>query len=169
MRYYTARALGRVLGIGEDRVNACVKQGIIKKGRAENGLFLLEDAAREIIAGLEAPGERAPQADYTAERAGLMRVKRKNAEYDLKLREKDLHTSEDIELVMARILVSFRAKVRAIPSRLAPQCAKLTGQEDIYDLLKKATDEALEELADIESIFLKGEEETGDGEAAEDG
>lgn len=158
MKYYTAKALGRALGIGEDRVNTYAKEGIIRESGEHKGLFVLEEAARAVIAHLEKPGERDESADYSTERARLMRVKRKNAEHDLALRERDLHTSEDIELVMARILVSFKAKIRAIPARVAPQCAKMGSREDIYDLLKDTTDEALEELADIETIFREQED-----------
>lgn len=162
MKYYTAVALGRVLGIGEERVKALANAGVIREGRKENGLFLLEQSAREIIAELDKPGERKENVDYSTERARLMQVKRKNAEHDLALREKDLHTTEDIETVVAGVLANFRARIRAIPVKAAPECAKLTGQEDVYELLKKMTDEALTELADIERVFAeKGSD--GDG------
>lgn len=163
MKYYTAKALGRVLGIGEDRVTAFVRSGVIREGLTPRG-FLLEESAREIIGAMEKPEEKGENADYSTERARLMRVKRKNAEHDLALRERDLHTSEDIELVMARILVSFKAKIRAIPARVAPQCAKMGNQEDIFDLLKAVTDETLTELAELENAFSESEEQDHDGE-----
>lgn len=153
MKYYTAKALGRVLGVGEERIQLWMKSGVIREGRAENGLFRLEESAREIIAGLENADGARECADYAAERAGLMRIKRKNAEYDLRLREKDLHATEDVETIVTQILVRFRAKVRAIPARTAAQCARLENPEDVYELLKKVTDEALEELADLEKVF----------------
>lgn len=160
MKYYTAVALGRVLGIGEERVKTLANAGVIREGRKENGLFLLEQSAREIIAELDKPGERKENVDYSTERARLMCVKRKNAEHDLALREKDMHTTEDIELVVAGVLTNFRSRIRAIPVKAAPKCARLTEQEDIYELLKTLTDEALMELADIEKAF--GGEESGD-------
>jgi hypothetical protein len=164
MKYYTAKALGRVLGIGEDRVNTLARAGVIREGRADNGLFTLEESAREVIASMEKQGEARESADYATERARLMRVKRKNAEHDLSIREKDLHTTEDIELVIARILTSFKAKIRSIPARVAPQCAKINSQEDIFDLLKQVTDEALQELSDLGGLFKDDEEDGQNGE-----
>lgn len=161
MRYYTAKALGRVLGLGEDEIRALTRRGAIREGIAENGLYTIEEAAREIIAALKQPGGRRKSADYTAERARLMRARRQSAEYDLGLREKELHRTEEIELVISRILVSFKAKIRSIPSRMAPQCAKLTDREEIFDLLKQVTDEALQELSDIDAVFDETEERAG--------
>lgn len=152
MKYYTAKALGRVLGMGADEIETLRKRGVIKKGVADNGLYVLEDAAREIIVSMKRPEDRRA-ADYATERARLMRARRQSAEHELALEEKELHTSEDIENVLARVLAVFKAKVRAIPSRMAPQCAKLNSKEEIFDLLKGATDETLQELAAIETLF----------------
>ena len=162
MKYYTAKALGRVLGMGADEITTLTKRGIIKKGVAENGLYTLEESAREIIAGLSKPEDRRA-ADYATERARLMRARRQSAEHDLALMEKELHTSEDVERTLSLLLAAFKAKVRAIPSRMAPQCAKLKSKEEIFDLLKAATDETLQELASIETLFESEEGEPADG------
>lgn len=160
MRYYTAKALGRVLGIGEDEVRALTQRGLIREGLAENGLYQIEESAREVIAALNGPEEQKRNADYMSERARLMRARRQSAEYDLGLKEKELHRTEEIELVISKILVSFKAKIRSIPSRVAPQCAKLTNREEIFDLLKQVTDEALQELSDLDAVFDEPEDQT---------
>ena len=152
MKYYTAKALGRVLGMGAGEIVTLTKRGVIKKGIADNGLYVLEDAAREIIASMKRPEER-KAADYATERASFMRARRQSAEHDLKLMERELHTSEDIERTLSRMLAAFKAKVRALPTRMAPQCAKLQKQEEIFDLLKAAADETLQELSGIETLF----------------
>lgn len=159
MRYYKAAALGRVLGLGEDEIRALTRRGVIKDGHAAGDLYILEDSAREIIAAMKKPEEREQTADYTSERARLMRVRRQSAEYDLGLREKDLHLTEDIEQAILKMLAGFKAKIRAIPSRMASQCAKLSSKEEIFDLLKQATDEALLELADLAGVFEAADEE----------
>lgn len=158
MKYYTAKALGRVLGIGEDEVTELTRRGVIREGLAKNGLFILEESAREIIAALKQEDGRHKSADYIAERARMMMAKRKSAEYDLELREKQLHRTEDIEIVITKILVGFKAKIRAIPSKMAERCAKMTNREEIFSLLKKTTDEALLELSDLNSLFEIEEE-----------
>lgn len=216
MKYYTAAALGRVLGLGEDEIKSLTASGAIKEGHvgaaavsagrgtrsaradgsgprggrdvdlpaearprdareketdtgaagrvprevrtvggaaAGGGLYVLEDSAREIIAALKKPEERAGSVDYSTERARLVRARREAAEYELGLQEKNLHTSEEVTLAVSKILVGFKAKIRALPSRLAPQCAGMSSQEDISNLLKEATDEALRELSDLDGIF----------------
>lgn len=159
-RLYTAAALGRALGIGEAEIKTLTRRGVIKKGVAQNGLYDIEAAAREIIAMLREPEERKQSADYQAERARLMRVKRQSAEYDLGIREGTLHRSEDLEIAISKILVSFKSRVRSIPARVSPQAAKMSNQEDIFDLLKQVTDEALQELSDIDKVFTdKGVQE----------
>lgn len=162
MRYYTAKALGRVLGIGDGEITDMTLRGQIREGLAVNGLYTLEEAAREIIAAMKQPEERERNADYTSERARLMRVRRKSAEYDLGLREKELHRTDEIELLISKILTGFKAKIRSIPARLAPQCAKLSNKEEIFDLIKQVTDEALEELSDLDAVFHCGMEDDYD-------
>lgn len=152
-RRYTARALGRVLGIGEKEVLALTRDGIIQKGRDnKTGLYDIEAAAREIIASMRTQDK----ASYNQERARLMQVRRQSAEHELALQEKRLHRSEDLEIVISKILVSFKARIRSIPARVAPQAAKMSSQEEIFDLLKKATDEALQELSDIRTVLDEG-------------
>lgn len=158
MKYYTAKALGRVLGLGKGEIKALTRDGVIKDGVTETGLYILEVAAREIIESMKNPEERDKSVDYSSERAKLMRAKRQNAEYDLALREKDLHQTEEIEFAISKILVGFKAKIRAIPSRVAARCAKISSKEEIFNLLKQVTDEALQELSDLETVFDDEEE-----------
>ena len=158
MRYYTAAALSRVLGIGESEIKDFTRRGLIRNGVKENGLYDIEEAAREIISMLREPEARKQSADYQSERARLMRVRRQSAEYDLGIREGTLHRSEDLELAISKILVNFKSRIRSIPARVSPQAAKMASQEEIFDLLKQATDEALQELSDIDTVFLNKED-----------
>ena len=159
MRCYTAAALGRVLGIGESEIKDFTRRGIIRNGVKENGLYDIEEAAREIISMLREPEARKQSADYQSERARLMKVRRQSAEYDLGIREGTLHRSEDLELAISKILVNFKSRICSIPARVSPQAAKMKSQEEIFDLLKQATDEALQELSDIDTVFLDKEDE----------
>lgn len=161
MKYYTAAALGRTLGLSEDTVKGMVRSGVIQRGKAENGFLLLEPSAREIIAELSRTDRDDKPMSYEDERARLMRAKRQSAEYDLGLRKKELHTSEDIELTVTAVLMRFRSKLRALPARLAPQCALTSDKQGVYELLKRATDETLEELSDLEGLL------TEEGESAD--
>ena len=62
---------------------------------------------------------------------------------------------------MTDMLLRFRSKLRSLPVKLSPTLATETDQTEIFMILKKATDEALEELADFDKTFGKGAEEDG--------
>jgi len=103
--------------------------------------------------------------DYNTERAKLVRAKRKNEEYELQLKENKLHSSEDIEAVMKDMLVNFKARLMAIPAKLAPVLCKKTDRAEIFKLLKEHIDEALLELSDFNGTFG---ERGNDGETSDD-
>lgn len=175
MKFYTAAALGRVLSLGEDEIKTLTARGVITdgyvgasafsagnrqketrtggSGATGGGLYVLEESAREIIAALKRPEARDGSVDYATERARLARAKREAEEHKLGLMERELHRSEEIELAISKILVGFKAKLRALPSRFAPQCAKKTNQEEIHDLLKETMDEVLQDLSDLDKLF----------------
>lgn len=161
MKLYTSAAIARTLGITEKEVIALTKSGVIKKGYTERGLYRLEDTAREIIANYRKPEDERENVDYVTERAKLMRIKRMNEQYNLELRKKELIRADEVELALTKILVSFKSRLSAIPSRVAPQLARMTDSVDVMDLLKERINEALEELSDFDSIF---EDETTDGQ-----
>ena len=162
MRLHTEAAICRDLGLSKTALRAYIKSGIIKEGKTDKGLFVLETTAREIIAAERNKDQKPP--DYTTERAKLMRAKRKNEEYELRVKQGELHRTEDIEEVAARILVGFKSRITAIPSRAAPQVAKMDDTTEIFDFLKKLTDEALEELSNFDTVINGGSEELGDDE-----
>lgn len=153
MKLYTVDAVARTLGMNPKEIIALTKSGVIQSGYTEQGLYLLEDTAREIICNCRKPEEERENVDYTAERAKFMRAKRLNEEYSLKLRKGELHQSEDVELILSKMIGAFRSRLSAIPSRAAPRAAKLTDSADVFNLLKTLIDEALTELSDFESLF----------------
>jgi hypothetical protein len=56
-------------------------------------------------------------------------------------------------------VVRFKSKIRAIPNRAAPQAAQMNKSAEIFDLLKKLTDEALEELSDFDDWINEHEQQ----------
>lgn len=75
MRLYTEAALCRALGISKNVLRAYVKSGAVREGKTERGLFILEIAAREIIAEERRKEHEVP--DYATERAKLGQMSRK--------------------------------------------------------------------------------------------
>jgi len=93
-----------------------------------------------------------------------MRAKRQNEEFDLNLKAGKLHESEEIELVMNSMLMNFRSRLMAIPTKAAPVLAEKTNKAEINDYLTKQIKEALEELSDFDTMFsdIIAAEEDGD-------
>lgn len=91
--------------------------------------------------------------DYNEEKAKLIKAKRENEEIDLRLKKKELHESEDIKQIMTDMLISFKSRLSAIPSKLSPTLADKTDKTEIFRLMKKEIDEALCELSDFDTAF----------------
>ena len=82
----------------------------------------------------------------------------------MQLKENKLHAAEDIEAVMTDMLVNFKSRLMAIPSKLAPVLCKKTDKADIFALLKDHIDEALMELSDFKTAFgERAKDEESDG------
>lgn len=164
MKLYDAKAVARFLDITERRVRQLRDEKVIEEYRP--GLYDLMETNRRYINYLR---QRNPESeeriDYQAERAKLVRAKRKNEEFDLQVKENQLHSSEDIEQVMTNMLINFKTRLMAIPSKLSPILCKKTDKADIFTILKQSIDEALNELAGFGATF--GEEENGENEKSD--
>ena len=162
MKLYDAKAVSRFLDLSERRVRQLRDEKVIVEAR--RGLYDLIDTNRRYINYLRKRNpESESKVDYNTERALLVRAKRKNEEYELQLKENQLHASEDIEAVMKDMLVNFKSRLMAIPAKLAPVLCKKTDRAEIFKLLKEHIDEALQELSDFKTAF--GEEVKEDEES----
>lgn len=152
MKLYNAKAVARFLDISERRVRQLRDEKIIVEVRP--GLYNLIDTNHRYINYLRKQNPESEEIiDYNTERAKLVRAKRISEEYDLMLKENKLHSSEDIEAVMKDMLVNFKARLMAIPAKLAPVLCKKTDRTEIFRLLKEHIDEALLELSDFRATF----------------
>ena len=159
MKVYTSAAVAKKLGITKREVEEMTACGVIRDGRYNEKLYKMEETARELIAEYRKPEEKRETVDYTTERAKLMRIKRLNEEFDLQLRERELHRTEDIEMILSKMIVAFKARIDAIPAKAAPVVAKMTDSADVFDKIKELTDEALRDLSDFDLVFGTEEEQ----------
>ena len=161
MKVYDVKAIARILNLTERRVRQLKDENIIQEYKGSLGLY---DLIPTIHAYLNYLRNRNPDSgeniDYNTERAKLVRAKRRDIELDVGVKEKDLHASADIEAAMGKMLVNFKSRLMAIPSKLSPVLSKKTDKTDIYKILKDSVDEALNQLADFDSVFREG----GDGD-----
>ncbi len=162
MKLYDVKAVARFLDVSERRVRQLRDEKVIAEVRP--GLYNLKDTNHRYINYLRKRNPESEEAiDYNTERAKLVRAKRKNEEYELLLKEKQLHSSEDIEEVMTDMLVNFKARLMAIPAKLSPVLSKKTDKAEIFGLIKENIDEALNELSDFKTLFgevMKNDEES---------
>lgn len=163
MKVYDAKAISKYLGVSERRVRQLKQDGIINEIRPN--LFELKDTVNKYIEYLRKGNpDDTENINYNTERALLVRAKRKNEEYELQLKENELHKTEDIEAVMTNMLANFKTRMMAIPAKLSPILSKKTDKTEIFKLMKENIDEALNELSSFEDVFgevIKDEEKDG--------
>lgn len=160
MKLYTSAAIARWLDLTERRVRQLRDKKIIEEARP--GLYNLLDTLHRYIHYLRKDGtDNELDIDYNTERARLVKAKREKEELELEMQRREVLRAEDVEQVMTDMLLRFRSKLRSLPVKLSPTLATETDQTEIFMILKKATDEALEELADFDKTFGKGAEEDG--------
>ena len=151
MKLYDTKQVARFLDITERRVRQLRDEGIILELRP--GLYDLIDTNHRYINYLRNRNpDNGERIDYNTERAKLVKAKRENEEYDLRLKRRELHTSEEIEQVMTTMLINFKSRLSAIPSKLAPILSKKKDTAEIASLIKQQVDEALIELSDFEKM-----------------
>lgn len=151
MKLYTVKVVAKYLNMTERNVRILRDKNIITE-RAP-GLFDLARVIPQYIEYIRKGGTEEETTDYNVERAKLVKAKRENEELELALKRKELHRTEDIEQVMTDTLIRFKTRLLAVPAKVSPILAKKTNQTEIFEIIKSATDEALEELADFDGIF----------------
>lgn len=148
MKLYTSKAIAGYLDLTERRVRQMRDAGIIEEKAP--GLYDLKPTVVRYLRYLRGDGAH---DNLNAERAKLTAVKRERAEMELQEAKGELHRGEDIERALSTMLLNFRARIMTMPAKLAPDLAVMTDKSEIYDRLKKETDEALEELSDYNTVF----------------
>ena len=167
MKLYTAAVVAQWLDISDRRVRQLRQKGVLEEARP--GLYNLKDCVHRYIEYLKKDGSAEEAVDYNAERAKLARAKREKEELELELKRREVLQAADVEKVMVEMLLRFRQKIRNIPVKQSPALAVETDQMEIFLALKRATDEALEELADFDGLLAEMEEGTLDGGTGESG
>ena len=159
MKFYTSKVVAAWLGLTERRVRQLRDEGVISE--KQPGLYDLQTTVTKYITFLR---NGSGKINLNDERAGLTRAKREAAEMENKLRMGELHRTQDIEAGLKTVFLNIRGRFLALPAKLSPTLASMGGnQTAIFDELKQAIDEALEELSDYRVAFAARDGD-GDGE-----
>lgn len=161
MTLYTSKVVAQWLCLTERRVRQLRDEGVIVEARP--GLYELQPTVARYITYIGGAGKET----LTNERMKLTRAKREAAELENELRKGEVHRTEDIERGIKSMFLNIRSRFLALPAKLSPTLATMGGnQTGIFDKLKQAIDEILEEMSDYRVAFAVQDGES-DGEEAE--
>ncbi len=161
MTLYTSKVVAQWLCLTERRVRQLRDEGVIVEARP--GLYERQPTVARYITSLGGAGKET----LTNERMKLTRAKREAAELENELRKGEVHRTEDIERGIKSMFLNIRSRFLALPAKLSPTLATMGGnQTGIFDELKQAIDEILEEMSDYRVAFAVQDGES-DGEEAE--
>lgn len=161
MTLYTSKVVAQWLCLTERRVRQLRDEGVIVEARP--GLYELQPTVARYITYIGGTGKET----LTNERMKLTRAKREAAELENELRKGEVHRTEDIERGIKSMFLNIRSRFLALPAKLSPTLATMGGnQTGIFDELKQAIDEILEEMSDYRVAFAVQDGES-DGEEAE--
>jgi len=160
MTLYTSKVVAQWLCLTERRVRQLRDEGVIVEARP--GLYELQPTVARYITYIGGAGKET----LTNERMKLTRAKREAAELENELRKGEVHRTEDIERGIKSMFLNIRSRFLALPAKLSPTLATMGGnQTGIFDELKQAIDEILEEMSDYRVAFAVQDGES-EGEEA---
>lgn len=160
MTLYTSKVVAQWLCLTERRVRQLRDEGVIVEARP--GLYELQPTVARYITYIGGAGKET----LTNERMKLTRAKREAAELENELRKGEVHRTEDIERGIKSMFLNIRSRFLALPAKLSPTLATMGGnQTGIFDELKQAIDEILEEMSDYRVAFAVQDGESDREEA----
>jgi phage terminase Nu1 subunit (DNA packaging protein) len=142
--------LENLFNLSDRMIRMLAEDGIITKEK--RGRYNLVESVKKYIIHIRANNEfKEIKTDEVLnkdrEQALHERVKREIAELRLAAMKGNMHRAEDVERVMNDMLASFRSKILALPSKLAPILIARDDISQIQLLIKKEVFEVLEELS----------------------
>ena len=143
MKLHTTNVVADWLALTPRRVRQLRDEGVLIE--KSPGLYDLQSSVVRYISYLR---KGSGNTNLTDERAMLTRAKREAADMENEVRRGNLHSTEDIEKGLATMCLNIRGRLSTLPAKLSGELAQMDGDRaGIFDKLKKAIDEALEDLS----------------------
>lgn len=158
----TSTVLANLFGMTSRRIRQLENEGVIKK--VARGKYSLQENIKSYITFIKASvnlkenNTEETKINYDEEHALLEKRKREKIELELASMRGTMHFSEDVERVMNDMLSNFRAKILALPSRVAPRLIGIDTIADIQEILQIETLEVLQELSEYNPSEFYSEE-----------
>ncbi len=154
--YCSTVELAMALNLTDRRVRQLRSDGVIEAmGRNKYDLAQALQGYINFLTG-GADNTKEVSNDYHAERAKLTKAKRETAEIELALLRNEVHAAEDIMAVMSGMLMAFRARLLALPTKMAPMLLAQTELTKIQDILRSGVYECLSELSEYNPADFAG-------------
>jgi phage terminase Nu1 subunit (DNA packaging protein) len=156
--------VAQALNLTESRVHQLVKEGLPKEGRGQfDPVKCMLWYIRYLQAAIEKKSVPTLDGGFVGEREERVRLLRADADLrEMELaRERSLVISiADYERTLADIILTTKARVMAIPPRVAPEVVGQTSRVMAQALIEKACKEALTYLAKAENYKHAGPAES---------
>lgn len=169
----SSTVLSDLFGLTTRRVRQLSDEGVITK--TSRGRYNLQDSIRNYIVylkttqDLKAPQENDDELDGDKEQALLTRKKREKLELEIAAMQGKMHYSQDVERVMNDMLANFRAKILALPTKVAPRLENEDDVSEIESLLQEEMFEVLQELSEYNPSSFYGDKVIIDEDDLEEG
>ena len=152
-----------ILGVSKSEVKRLVDESIIKKDL--RGTYDLLHSIKGYIGYLQvrSGGTKGVSADYHEERSRLTKAQADKAEFEAALMAGRLVDVEQLTQAWEGMLSSMRAKLLAIPSKVAPIIADEDEPGMVQNIIDDYMREALEELASYGTSTSNEDIVEGDG------
>lgn len=163
--------LAGLLGISERRVRELRDRRVIPdngRGRYELGVAIPAYCAhqRAVAAGHRGEGEDGEVLDLTAERARKAKEEADRLEMQNAQMRGELLARADVDAAVIEDYSRVRARLLNIPSKVAPLVAAVTEPREAEGMVKRAINEALQELSDPDALAAAGAGLAGGAETA---
>ncbi|MEI6856717.1 hypothetical protein [Psychrilyobacter sp.] len=138
--------LADILGVADRTLRELAQRQVVMK--KEKGVYLFKESVESYIRYLKSKNDK-NQVTISEE----LRKKQADRELsEIKLEEKkgNLHEVAVVKKFVENMLVAFKQKARAIPTKLAPLLAVEKDKNKIEALIKKIIDDALREMSGYE-------------------
>lgn len=146
----SSTVLADLFGLTTRRIRMLADEGVIQK--TSRGRYNLQENIKSYIVYLKASQDLKEKTvddelDPDKERALLTRRQREKLDLEIAAMRGQMHFSSDVERVMNDMLANFRAKLIAIPTKIAPVLIARNDISEIQQLLQKEFFEVLQELS----------------------
>ena len=146
----TTAELAELIGVGESRIRQLVSEGVFE--RSGRNRF---EARKALLNYCEFLRDRpddtgGDDAEFKTHRARLYKARADAAERANALARGTVFSADAVKAVFVPMLMNFRARILAIPTKAAAVVADISAPNECFDILETECREALTELSEYD-------------------